>query len=458
MRTFAVACAALGAALVISGEAGASPSAKRGAERIGLIRHDNVQLRSAPDSRSAALSLLEQESQVAVLAQHAGWDHVAVWSGVPGWVPTSAVVFRRPWTSASTYRAPTIRAAVRAAGPFSLRVTATATANLPLQKWPSGPVAGRLRSGDRFAITGWMQDGAGHAWYRVGPWWVSGASVRFIWSPRAKRSPNGSGVERVSGKGMWLTLGTIAGTAPAAILDETRRAGITHLFLESAISPLGFHGRLAVGPLLDAAHRHHIAVIAWVYPYLEDVATDVTLTRQVAAFRSSAGSAFDGIAADLESNVNLATVRTYGQLIRAYLGPDYPLVGVTYPPQTMPAYPYAEVANDFDVIAPMDYWHETRTGTGLDYQGLTYGWTYGYRFAANSITEIRKTAGATPVAPIGQTFDDFGRLEMGPYAPSAQEEEGFIAGSKRSGAIGVSFFQWMTATVDEWHAIQAFQY
>jgi hypothetical protein len=257
---------------------------------------------------------------------------------------------------------------------------------------------------------------------------------------------------------MWLTLGTIADTAPAAILDAARRAGITHLFLESAISPLGFHGRFAVGPLLDAAHRQHVAVIAWVYPYLEDIASDVALTRQVAAFRSSAGSGFDGIAADLERNVSLATIRTYGQLIRAYLGPGYPLVGVTYPPQSMPAYPYAEVAHDFDVIAPMDYWHETKTSTGLDYSSLTYGWTYGYRFTSDSINEIRGTAGATPVAPIGQTFDDFGRLEMGPYAPSAQEEEGFMVGSKNSGAIGVSFFQWMTATVGEWRAIQAFRY
>src|SRR5437588_12933671 len=46
------------------------------------------------------------------------------------------------------------------------------------------------------------------------------------------------------------------------------------LYLEAAISPLGFHGRAAVGPLIDAAHRRHIAVVAWMYPYLYDI--DVT--------------------------------------------------------------------------------------------------------------------------------------------------------------------------------------
>jgi hypothetical protein len=60
--------------------------------------------------------------------------------------------------------------------------------------------------------------------------------------------------------------------------------------------------------------------------------------------------------------------------------------------------------------------------------------------------------------PIGQTFDNFGRLEMGPYAPSAAEITGFLRGARDSGAQGASFFQWMTATEPEWRAIRGFRF
>jgi hypothetical protein len=257
---------------------------------------------------------------------------------------------------------------------------------------------------------------------------------------------------------MWLTLGTMTGTDPSFLVDAARRDGITHLYLESAISPLGFHGRDAVGPLIDAAHRAGVRVIAWVFPYLQDIASDVALTRQVAAYHTASGQHFDGIAADLETNVTLATVRGYSQLVRLYLGPDYLLVGVTYSPRSSPSYPFDEVALRYDVLAPMDYWHETQTRFGTDYGHLAYGDEYGRRYAADSITGIRHLIPGAVVAPIGQTFDDFGRLEMGPNAPSAAEIRGFLAGAKQFGAIGVSFFQWMTATRGEFQAIHDFHF
>jgi hypothetical protein len=234
--------------------------------------------------------------------------------------------------------------------------------------------------------------------------------------------------------------------------------GITHLYLETAISPLGFHGRAAVGPLIEAAHHAHIHVIAWVFPYLQDLAADVALTRQVADYRTASGQRFDGIAADLEANVTLPAVRAYSQLVRLYLGPRYLLIGVTYPPQSWPTYPFAEVVRSYDVLAPMDYWHETQTQFGTDYGHLAYGAEYGRRYAADSVAGIRRAAPGAVVAPIGQTFDDFGRLEMGPNAPSPAEIRGFLAGAQASGAIGVSFFQWMTATPEEFQAIHDFRF
>jgi hypothetical protein len=47
---------------------------------------------------------------------------------------------------------------------------------------------------------------------------------------------------------------------------------------------------------------------------------------------------------------------------------------------------------------------------------------------------------------------------MGPHAPSAAELLGFLQGSKAEGAIGASFFQWMTATDPEWETIDRFRF
>jgi hypothetical protein len=213
-----------------------------------------------------------------------------------------------------------------------------------------------------------------------------------------------------------------------------------------------------VGKLIDAAHKLHIAVIAWVYPYLYDLASDIALTRQVAAFHTPSGQRFDGIAADLEQNVQLWDVRAYSQLVRTDLGPQYLLVGVPYPPQSFADYPFAELARSYNVIAPMDYWHQTQSAFGLNYGHMRYGFEYARRYASESVSTIRSVSGHVPVESIGQAFDDFGRLEMGPDAPSSDEVRGFLAGSKASGAIGASFFQWMTVTDAEWHAIRDYRF
>jgi hypothetical protein len=445
--------AAVGAALLFSGQAHAKDSRSGYVHRVALVLHDGVALRAAPDWRSAILTTLVEQSQVTVTGRRGAWSRASIWAGVNGWLPSVEVTYRRPWESVSTYHAPALRARPRHFGPVPLHQPAVATATTALTRSPGGATVRRLFGGQTMAVDSWMQDSQGSVWYRIGRFWARGDAIQFSWPPHA-----GNASHLVAGKGMWLTLGPITAATPAVILDSAQRAGITHLYLEAAISPLGFHGRRDVGPLIDAAYRRRIAVIAWVYPYLGDIAADVALTRKVAAFRTAEGHGFNGIAADLENNVSLDTVRAYSQLVRAYLGPLFPLVGVTYPPQSTPSYPFAEVAHNYDVIAPMDYWHETRSGTGPDYPQLPYGWQYGYRYAVDSITRIRVQAPRAVVAPIGQVFDDFGRLEMGPYAPSSHEVDGFMAGSKATAAVGVSFFQWMTATADEWRVIRQFSY
>jgi hypothetical protein len=427
--------------------------------QIGLILHDGVKVRSRPSTSAHVLAVLVQQAQVEVIGKQRGWDRVKLWASVRGWVQARDVTFRKPWTSTSTYRAPTVHYHVRAHGPYSIHARALTTATTTLSARPGSAALSTVRGGATVTVSAWQQDKRGHLWYRIGARWARGESIQFQFADPSLTQANGAPLwSRVRGKGMWLTLGTVGETSPATLLRAAARSGITHIYLESAISPLGFHGIKSVGPLIDAAHRSKVAVIAWVYPYLVDIGADVALTRQVAAFRTASGNGFDGVAADVERNFTLPNVRGYSQLTRYYLGPHYLLVAATYPPQSAPEYPFAEVAHDYNVIAPMDYWHQTKTDYGLDYGHMRYGYSYGYRYAVDSVASIRREAPRARVSPIGQTFDDFGRLEMGPHAPTADEIRGFLQGSKASGAIGASFFQWMTATDAEWRAIGAFRF
>lgn len=317
-------------------------------------------------------------------------------------------------------------------------------------------VRGDLYAGNTVAVTAWRQDANGTIWYEVWGKWASADNLSLLQPAPDATNPRPLW-RRVAGKGMWMTLG-VAQDSPRTLMRSAARLGLTHVYVEAAISPLGFHGRRAVGPLLDAAHRYHIAVIAWVFPYLHDLASDVALTRTVADFRTAAGNRFAGVAADLETNIQATDVRTYSQLIRATLGPHSLLVGVTYPPGDFPGYPFATVARSYNVIAPMDYWHQTETSYGLRFGHMRYGYDYARRYAEETVTALRHLGSTVRVAPIGQAFDDFGRLEMGPHAPSAAEVHGFLDGSKASGAIGVSFFDWTSATYPEWREIRNYDF
>lgn len=427
--------------------------------RTGLIVRDGVQLHSRASTSSPVRAVLIEQTQVEVLGTRHGWSHARIWASVEGWIRSDKIVFRKPWGSTSTYRAPSIHYQVRAHGPYPIHAPALTTAVVPLSRRPGGRSGSTLPAGSRLLVTAWRQDRSGHIWYQAGRWWARGDALRFRFPDPALTSVRGIPVAHaIRGKGMWLTLGTVGASTPAAIIRAARHNGITHLYVESAISPLGFHGRVSVGPLIRQAHQYGIAVVAWVYPYLYDIASDVALTRQVAEFRTADGDRFDGIAADLERNFTRSNVHAYSQLVRYYVGSRYLLVGVTYPPQSAPEYPFEEIGRDYNAVAPMDYWHQTKTERGLDYGHMRYGYAYAYRYAGDSIKLIRRAVGRVPIVPIGQTFDNFGRLEMGPHAPTAAEISGFLHGSEDNGAAGVSFFQWMTATDPEWRAIHSFRF
>lgn len=253
---------------------------------------------------------------------------------------------------------------------------------------------------------------------------------------------------KVAGPGMWLTFPDWRATPDATILREAQSIGATHIYLEVATSSDGFYGGQALDDLLWRAHAAGIAVIAWVYPALTDPAADMALVRQVAAYQTPAGDRADGLALDIEQQLDPATVAAYARAARQSVGPGGLLVGVTWPPQEKPDYPFRALAGTVNVFAPMDYWHTLA-------QPYTYAQVY--RWVLDSVRQLRQLAGE-PTVPVDvalETFDWFSPTGQGMWSPTADELAAALSAATAAGAEGASFYRPSTATPAEWAVMRS---
>jgi len=178
----------------------------------------------------------------------------------------------------------------------------------------------------------------------------------------------------------------------------------------------------------DRPHRSGLRVIAWVYPYLRDLPTDVALTVAAARYTAPSGDRPDGLAADVEEDTGEEAAQAYGQVVRDALGPDEPMVIVTAPPQadTGQAFPFATAALTWDAIAPMDYWHA---------QQRAYSAAEVYAYVRVSVAEIRaRTRADMPVAVIGQMFSLYAGASASRSRRGDPRRGGCGAGVGRGGA------------------------
>jgi hypothetical protein len=261
----------------------------------------------------------------------------------------------------------------------------------------------------------------------------------------------------VAGKGMLFTNYVVHHSDIGTIIRAAQNAGLTHLYAEVAITQFGFYARNSLDRLLPAAHKAGIAVIAWVYPTLKDVSADARLTAEVAAYTTPSGDHADGIATDIEEVDDSASVYTYGQLLRALIGPDMLLVAHVFHPFAQVYYPYAAIATSWNVILPMNYWHSraNRAYSPADVR----------RFVANSITTVQAAMGADgsvtplPVEELGQMYDMYTMDGTGAKnAPTGPEVTADMDAAWASGSIGVSYFEWQTATQAEWAALTGYKW
>jgi hypothetical protein len=250
----------------------------------------------------------------------------------------------------------------------------------------------------------------------------------------------------LAGIGLWLPYWIWQGTPDATILRDCQRVHATSLYLEVATTADGgFYGGPGLDDLVQKAHAQGIAVFAWVFPELWNPAADTAFTVAAGQYLSPLGAGVDGVAMDIETNLDPAAVTDYARAVRQAL-PNALLIGVTYPP-SYGSYPWAALAPYVDAIEPMDYWH---------YYERDYTYAQVYAAVLGSIQTIQKADGnpGLPVLPIAQAFDLF----SAPYNPTELEEEAAIRATLAAGQMGMSFYQLGTMTADEWQALVDFPF
>lgn len=244
------------------------------------------------------------------------------------------------------------------------------------------------------------------------------------------------------GKGMWIWLPEKAeGGNPETTVLRAREMGLTHIYVRTGSSKMGFYAQQYLNDLLPRAHAAGIRVYGWDFPYLFDPAADIARSVQAITYTTPDGHRIDGFAPDIETrgegvNIGAPQAAAYTNGLRAAVGPGYPLIAVVPRPNPrLVSYPFAEVVAPFDAIAPMVYWMDRDPGTDI----------------AAAMTQLSQYG--KPLIPIGQAYD--GQGEGGPPGvPSRGQIQRFMQVAEEYGAIGVSFWSWQHANAEAWYAIR----
>ena len=243
------------------------------------------------------------------------------------------------------------------------------------------------------------------------------------------------------GKGMWLyNFDRSDGGNVPGMIHRALMTGLTHLYVRTGSTVDGFYAQKYLDKLLPAAHAAGIRVYGWDFPYLTDYRVDVDRAMAAITYHTPTGDSLDGFTADIETrsegvNINAATGTAYGTLLRQRVGNDYPLIATVPRPNPHLKWPFAEVIQHFDAVAPMVYWLNRQPDSDVI-----------------EAMQILKTIGK-PIMPVGQAYD--GGAEGGrPGVPPPAELNRFMQASAELGATAVSFWSWQAANQPAWDTIQ----
>ncbi len=182
------------------------------------------------------------------------------------------------------------------------------------------------------------------------------------------------------GKGVWVNIWNYPKDVNA-FTTRLNKFSVDTVYLQINRSTTGIYSnQKELDAILKAAHQKNIKIIGWSYCYLRDINTDVRKFVEPALYVSPDGEKLDGMAADIEENYSQATVKAYTDKLRAKLPRNYPLIAIVFSPEIKANYPWEYIANNWDVLMPMTYWHGIKARNDDRV----------YNFVKNSIVSLRK--------------------------------------------------------------------
>jgi hypothetical protein len=231
-------------------------------------------------------------------------------------------------------------------------------------------------------------------------------------------------------------------------VDQMADEGVQTLFIQTAKhdTPDLIAERDLLDPILARAHARGIRVVAWYLPTLEDLDND--LNRLVA----SANLDVDGLAVDIESRkiadandrsnrlVDLSTrlrAALPGRAIGAIVMPPVQMEVVN--PNFWPGFPWARIADKYDVWQTMGYWTDRKQSSG---------YRDPYTYTDENLRRLRNNLGnpSVPVSPVG-----------GVGAMGNGDIESFLRAAVENGAIGGSIYDWRTTHAEAWPSLRKFR-
>lgn len=164
------------------------------------------------------------------------------------------------------------------------------------------------------------------------------------------------------GAGTWVNMWNYPDSDLESYCMTMHANGLRNLFVQTSRSNTKaiVHPE-KLGLLIDACHHYKIRVIAWSFAELADPETDADKLIEAARFLSPKGERVDAVAANLEKNLESASVEAYSKRLRHELGADYPIIAVVYSPLNkapqVAQTPWKLLDRYYNVIAPMNYWN-----------------------------------------------------------------------------------------------------
>lgn len=245
-----------------------------------------------------------------------------------------------------------------------------------------------------------------------------------VWAPQplAARELSAPGI--ADGAGLWITMWDYPSGDLDAYCTNLRANGVRNVFIQTSRSNTAALVKPAeLGALIEACHRHQIRIVAWSYALLHSPIADAEKMVAAAEYTSPAGERLDGIAPNLENNLEQWRVELYSKHLREKLGNNYPLMAVVYSPLNkapeVARTPWRILAKYYDVIAPMAYWNSK------------WGKLDAYEYTVETVQRIRELT-ARPDVEIHVIGDGMGTRKESILM--------FMNGCKRAEATSASIY------------------